>query len=597
MSFYAELKRRNVIRVAVLYLLASWLVLQVTDVLSSLLPVPQWTGAFVFLLLAIGLPLVLVFSWVYELTPDGLRRERDVVRTISITHETARKLDLITIVVAGIAVTLMVVDRLLPWPGDEPATAATGQSPPTDAVPALAPTNPSIAVLPFVNISAEPDQEYFSDGLSEELINLLSSIPELRVAARTSAFSFRGKNVQIPEVARQLNVAHVLEGSVRKSGNRLRISARLVRADGGYQLWSQTYERDLDDIFVVQEEIATSVVAALELKLLAAPWPRGEAPRSPDAYALYLHGRYLAGRGSKEDYARAIEYYQQALQIDPDYALAWAGRASVYSNQAGSGYVAIEDGLARARAAAEQALTLDPTLVEAHVAIGWIERVYDWDWAAAEASLARARAFNPGHADALRNAGMLASTLGRFEEAITLLRDALMRDPLRPATHVSLGVASFYAGRLEEAESAFRKVLELSPAWRGAHVFIGRVLLSRNEAQAALAEMSQETDDLWRLAGLSLAYHALDRAAESDAALAELTRRFAEDAAFQIAEVHAYRGEVDAAFVWLERAYEQRDGGLSEIKGDPLLANLQNDPRYTSFLEKMRLLDPSAGIN
>lgn len=591
MSLIAELKRRNVIRAAVLYVFAAWLTLQVTEVLSSLLPLPQWIGPLVVALLALAFPLVVIFSWVYELTPEGFKREKDVNRGESIVHLTARKLDVITMIVAGAVVVMVLVDRLIPRAELEVPIAVT-RDPLGQAAPTLgAATDRSIAVLPFVNISADPEQEYFSDGLSEELLNLLARIPDLRVAARTSAFSFRGKDVQIPVVARELNVSYVLEGSVRRSGDRLRVSARLVRADSGYQLWSETYDRHLDDIFVVQEEIATNVVRNLNLALVDGTHPIRAAPHDTEAYTLYLQGRYLAGRRSRENYSRAVDYYQQALALEPSYALASVGLAYVYANQAGSGYVGLDEGIARARAAVERTLAFDPTLAEAYAVMGWIQRVYDWDWTAAEESLTRARQLDPRNAYALRNAGVLAATLGRFDVAIDLFHQALTRDPLMAPTHVSLGLARFYAGRLADAEVAFRKALALSPESGGTRFFLGRVLLANGESEAALETMNEEPDDVWRLAGLPLAYHALGRESESYAAMAELTDRFATIAAFQIAQAHAYRGEIDQAFTWLDRAYQQRDGGLSEIMGDPMLRNLESDPRYSAFLRRMRLMD------
>ncbi|KPK58033.1 MAG: hypothetical protein AMJ59_16815, partial [Gammaproteobacteria bacterium SG8_31] len=314
MTFYEELKRRNVVKVAVLYIVASWLILQVADVLSSLLPVPEWTGALVFLFLALGFPLVMTFSWVYELTPEGLKREQD-----------GRKINIVIIVMLVLAIATVVVDRLLPRqvPAVETAaveeSAAPGQADPSQlaAEKFAPPPDRSIAVLPFADMSPDKDQEYLSDGLSEELLNLLAKVPELRVASRTSAFSFKGKDVKIADVAAELNVAHVLEGSVRKAGNRVRITAQLIDAGTDVHLWSETWDRTLDDVFAIQDEIAANVVDELRVTLL------GEAPTieetDPEAYNLFLQARHLGRQGSGESMLRAVDLLKQVLAMDPDY--------------------------------------------------------------------------------------------------------------------------------------------------------------------------------------------------------------------------------------------------------------------------------------
>ena len=312
MSFFTELKRRNVFRVALLYLVASWLIIQVADTGISLLGLPEWTGRLVFLLLLIGLPLVVVFSWAYEITPEGLKREKEVERDVSITHETARKLNTAVIVLLLLAVGGMIADRLIPEQAQDAPSVA-------DASEGTGPTEQSIAVLPFVNMSADPENEYFSDGLSEELLNLLAKIPELQVAARTSAFSFKDSDAGISEIADTLNVAHVLEGSVRKSGDRIRITAQLIKGSDGYHLWSRTWDRTLIDVFAIQDEIAAAVVDALKVTLL------GELPHASvtdtRAYELYLQSKVFADMRTAESYERAALLLTEALDIDPDLSL------------------------------------------------------------------------------------------------------------------------------------------------------------------------------------------------------------------------------------------------------------------------------------
>ncbi len=455
---------------------------------------------------------------------------------------------------------------------------------------AAAPASASIAVLPFDDMSAAHDQEYFTDGLAEELLDTLVQVPGLRVAARSSSFQFKGSHEDLRDIGRRLGVATILEGSVRKEGRHLRISAQLVNAADGFTLWSHSYDRELDDIFAVQDDIARAVSGALQVKLLG----RGGAPPATpggnaEAYNLYLQGRYLASRRTSSELEQAISRYRQALQLDPGYALAWVGLADAHSNQADLGAVPVEEGYAKAREDAKKALALDPDLAVAWAALGWIRVSHDWDWSGADAAYEKALTLEPGNAMVIRRAGALAGTLGRFDEAIELDRRAARLDPLSASGQSNLGLHALYAGRLDAAEAAFRKALELNPEFPSAHAFLARVRLGRSDAVAALDEAEQEGDPFWRLFGRALAYHAMGRESESDAALGQLIEKDQDDGAFQIAEVYAYRGETDTAFAWLERAYGQRDGGFNEMKGDPLLHSLAADPRYEALLKRLGL--------
>jgi TolB-like protein len=449
---------------------------------------------------------------------------------------------------------------------------------------------PSIAVLPFVDMSAEKNQEYFSDGLAEELLNSLARMPELKVAGRTSSFQFKGKNEDLRVIGQKLNVTTILEGSVRREGKRVRITAQLVNAQDGFHLWSETYDREIDDIFAVQDEIARSVAGSLKVALLGerATKPAAQV-KNAEAYNAYLQGRYFLDRRGKESTEKAVGYFEQAIKLDPGYAPAWVGLAATYGFQADAGYLPVREGYRKAREAAERALALDANLAEAHAAMGWIKATYDWDWGEADASYQRALALEPGNAGVVRGAAWLASTLGRLEEALELDRRAIKLDPLSAQAYDSLGSHAYYSGRLEEAIAALKKALELNPERPGTHRILRRVYLAQAHPQEALAEMEREPEPVWRLYGQALAYHALGRKKEADAALAEFVATYHADAAFQIAEVYAFRGEADRAFEWLERAYAQRDGGLTLIKGDPLLKNIERDPRYAAFLKKMRL--------
>jgi len=448
----------------------------------------------------------------------------------------------------------------------------------------------SIAVLPLVDLSAQQDQQYFADGLTEDLLDALAHNPQLRVAGRTSAFQFRNSQDDPREIGKKLNVVNLLEGSVRKTDNRVRITARLVNATDGFYLWSETYDREMNDIFAIQADIARSVADALRVTLLGGEQKKSAARGTkPPAYNAYLQGRYFRQLNTKESLEKALQYFGEAVALDPDYAPAWTGLALAYGSHASEGYSPVTEGYEKARKAAEHALALDPNLGEAHAALAFIRRAYDWDWVGADVSARRALDLEPGNGAVILGAARVASGLGRLDEALDLTRRAAMSDPLNVAIHYRLARYAYFLGRLDEAVASFTKVLELNPEYPAAHEDLALVCLAQSRPEAALAEMEQEKADLWRRYGFSLVYYALGRHKEADATLSEFVKNYQHTAAFQIAEVYAYRGEVDRAFEWLERAYAQRDSGLSQIKGQPHFKRLERDPRYAALLEKMHL--------
>lgn len=587
MSFFAELKRRNVFRVGAAYLVVAWLLMQVAATVIPALHLPEWIVTTVALFLIIGLPLALIFAWAFELTPEGLKREVEVEPAESITHRTGRKLDFLIIGVLVLALGYFTYDKFVLDPRRDGALVESTTHTFEQRYAEAADAQKSIAVLPFVNISANPEQEYFSDGLAEELLNLLAQIPELRVAARTSSFSFKDEKIDIRTVAEKLNVAHVLEGSVRKSGNTLRITAQLIKADSGFHLWSERFDRQLEDVFAIQEEIAAAVVDALKVRLL------GELPKveeiDPQAYAHYLQGRHFHERHTEQDYAKAVNAYRVALELEPDYAPAWVALAATYMDQADRDYRDLHEGFALARAAVERALALDESLAEAHSMMGLIRLWYDWDWQAADEATQRGLALAPGDAPVLTGAGISAAALGRFDESVALFRRSIERDPLRLVGHHNLALLLTAAGRPEEAAAAFRHLLDLDPQYPGAHSGLGVILLLDGEPQSALAQMEREVDEYLRDQGIVMALSALGRESEADQRLAAFIEEHDEWAAVQIAEIYAWRREADRAFAWLDTAYAQRDGGLAEILGNPLLASLESDPRWPAFLDKVGL--------
>jgi TolB-like protein/cytochrome c-type biogenesis protein CcmH/NrfG len=442
----------------------------------------------------------------------------------------------------------------------------------------------AIAVLPFVNMSSDNEQEYFSDGLSEELLNLLTKIPELRVAARTSSFSYKNKDVKVAQIGEELNVAHVLEGSVRKSGNRVRITAQLIQAADGYHLWSETFDRTLDDVFVIQDEIAAKVVAQLKIKLLNAVPQVKET--DPDAYGLFLQARHFGRQGSAEAFEQSIALYKQALARDSQYVAAWDGLAAAYCDQTDRGRRPIEEGYSLAREAAKETLSIDPEFAKGHARLGQIASNYDGDVAAAARHLARALELDGTDLDILDDAASLEVSLGRLDEAIALQNYVLTRDPLNVKSHRRIGVTYLFGGRYDDAIAAFRAALALSPGMLGAQQLTGVALILKGNYQAALDAMLKDAES-WSEIGQIMAYHALGQAAESDAALAGAIEVSEKTAAYNIAFALAFRGEADRAFEWLDKAVQYKDPGLAQVANMPMFANIHGDSRWLPFLEKL----------
>jgi TolB-like protein/DNA-binding winged helix-turn-helix (wHTH) protein/Flp pilus assembly protein TadD len=453
--------------------------------------------------------------------------------------------------------------------------------------------NTSIAVLPFADLSPGKDQEYFSDGLSEQVINDLASVAGLKVVARSSAFQFKGKNEDLRKVGQKLGVANVLEGSVRKDGDRVRITAELVKVDDGFQLWSETYDREIDDAFAAQDEIARAVTQALQVRLLptdgAEVWAKSRS-RNPEAYQAYLQGEYFVARGQdKEDLQKALAYADQAVKLDATYAPAWAQRAQVLQGLARVALIPDAEGFRAARESASRAIALDPNLDAGYLALGLVQINYDWDWEGADISLKKAGLLEPGSAAVLANRAYLARTLGQVEESIALYKQAIALDPLRANFHLSLGYELYLVGRYEEAHAALQKAQELNPQLSSLHLTSGKILLSEGRKAEALAEMEKETGEWEKLSGESLAYFALGRNAESDEALKKLIATHQNDCAYQVAEAYAFRGETEKAFQWLNRAFRQRDPGTPELKTGQLVQSLRPDPRYAELLKRMHL--------
>ena len=451
-------------------------------------------------------------------------------------------------------------------------------------------TEKSIAVLPFVNMSNDKDQEYFSDGLSEELLNLLAKIPELKVIGRTSSFAFKGKNEDLRKIAEQLGVAHLLEGSVRKDGNKIRVTAELINATDGSQMWRDTYDRDLKGIFQLQDEIATKVVQQLKLKLLEIPSTKVSDTGNIEAYNLILQGNYFFDKLDKESVAKAVDFYNQALVIDSTNARAWGKLSNAISRQAWQNYIDRIQGREKARITAMKSIQLNKNLAIGYLELGDIKLYHDFDWKGAEATYQKALILEPDNPDVLYSlGGGLYFATGRWQESIDLMKRCIEYDPLKPISHLNFGNILTHAVRPDAAIAYFKKTLELNPQFQRAHLYLGRNYLLLGKPEMGLKEIQQENFEVFRTFGMALAYYAMGKKKEADDALKDFTDRFQNDWNYLLAELHAYRGEKDQALMWLENAYNKKDSWLVFLKGDPLLKNLKDDDRYKAFMKKMNL--------
>jgi TolB-like protein/tetratricopeptide (TPR) repeat protein len=566
---WAQVKHHKVVQWTLAYLAIAYTLLHGAEMLAGTF---NWSHGLVrifTLILILGVPVIITLAWYHG--ARGLQR-------VSGTE------CMIIAILLALGGAFLWRDSTDHEQAAESASAAKPALATALPVAPVAPDDKSIAVLPFVNMSPDKEQDYFADGISEELLNLLTQVSELRVIARTSSFLFKDKEVDIAEIAHKLNVGNVLEGSVRKSGDMLRITAQLVRTSDSSHLWSQTYDRPMTDVFKVQDEIAATVVAQLKIHLL------GAAPKlrvtDPQAYALFLQAREIGRQSTKAGFEKSNSLYQQVLALDPGYVAAWEGLASNYFNQAFYGLITVDEGIRLAREATNKALALEPARAPTLLSLSLIASYYDLDLPAAAQHLGDALALEPTNPDVLAEAGALIRRLVRLDEAIAIGEHQVSLDPINPLGYEILGSAYFYAGRLDDALAAWRTVLNLSPSNIGAHELIGEVLLAKGDTKAALNEMQQELLPGLRLVGLSMANHALGQEIESDAALTEVIQKYSKAYPFMIAYAYAYRGEADRAFEWLRKAVEYHDLYLVAVAGHPMLMKSHSDPRWLPFLRK-----------
>jgi len=447
----------------------------------------------------------------------------------------------------------------------------------------------SIAVLPFENRSNDKEQEYFSDGLSEELLNMLAKIPELKVIGRTSSFAFKGKNEDLRTIGQKLDVAHLLEGSVQKDGNKIRVTARLIKAADGREMWSDIYDRDLQNIFELQDEIANAVTQQLRLKLLQGPSSKKSGTGNIEAYNLLLQGNYFYDKLDSENVAKSIDFYNKALAVDSTNAVAWVCLTNAISRQSWQNYIDQRTGYEKARQTALKAIALDPGYALGYSELADIKQYYDFDWEGAEKNYQKALGLEPSNADILNSLGDVNHARGNYLVAEQYHRKALEFNPLKPLLYMSLASDLSYQGKFAEAIPYFEKVLELDPKYQRAHLYIGRNYIMMGKPELALEEIEKENMEVFKHFGLAIVYFALNRKTEADKKLNEFIEKYQDHWRYLIAQLYAFRNEKDRAFSWLDSAYNHRDSWLWWIKNDPWLKNIQNDPRYKSILQKMNL--------
>ena len=592
MSLLAELKRRNVIRMAGLYLVGAWLLVQVASTLFPAFGVPGWALRALVIVLALGFSPALVFAWVFELTPDGIKRDAEVGPGQSIAPQTAQRMNRLIIAVLMLALVYFGFDKMMLAPKREQALVAAdapASAAPVSAALVASDGLRSIAVLPFVDMSQSKDQEYFSDGLSEQLLNDLAQIPELHVAGRTSSFYFKGRNVDLREIGSKLNVATVLEGSVARSGNKLRVTAQLINAKDGYHLWSHTYDREFDDVFAMQDEIAGNVVSALKLKLLpghAAPTRQRVAPA---AYNQYLLGLSFSRQQNLVGWAKAAEAFRKALALAPDYAAAYAALAEVtlsrsYDNRSADKVLAAQQEASRL---VDKAVELGPGLADTYRVRSQIRSQGRFDIVGGMADAEHAVALSPTDSEVLAQAGRLLVVLRRFDQAQARLDQALAIDPLSTDALLSMAELSRARGDDAKAREYYGRILEISPDSSYAGSGIVQSWLKAGNTEKARAVDVGKPGPARLLYSQALLQHSLGNRREADAALDELIRTFSAGWAYQIGVTYAWRGENDKALAWLERAYEQHDGGLLRLDTEPMLAGLRKDTRYARLRRKV----------
>jgi TolB-like protein/Flp pilus assembly protein TadD len=585
-NIFTELKRRNVYKVAVAYAVVAWLLIQAASILFPTFEAPPWVMKVFVALLVLCFPIALILSWAFEITPEGIKRESEVAPDPSIARRTGRRIVGLTIVAGIVAVGLFAFQFLHSklGPNTRPSVAAT-----------LSAAGRGIAVLPLVNTSGDPANEYFSDGLSEELIAVLTKIPDLKVIGRSSSFLFKNKSDDSKTIGEKLGVAHLIEGSVRKQGDRVRIVAELINAADGRSLWSETYDRELKDVFGVQNEIATAVADQMKVKLLGQP-ARPEAAASTQntaAHNAVLQADFYFQQQTAESVRKAITFLQEAVRLDPTYALAYAKLGQAWRQYAVS-FATDDNSQAydEARRATDEAVRLAPDLVEVRMTVGLLALTPGLDFVAAEKEFRRVLQSSPNNAAAKDALSFSLLAQGRLTEAEEACREALSLDPLLTTLWWNLGRITVGTGRYKEAEEVFRKGLELQPSASRFHTYLATLDILQNRPVQAMANAQLESEGFWRDYAVAMVQQAQGDRSAADAALKDFIARYSVGGAFQVAVLYAIRKEPDQMFKWLDTAYATHDSGMVQLAVTPFFIPYRDDPLFTALCQKLNVQLP-----
>jgi len=597
MNFFTELKRRNVFRIGIAYVVVAWVLLQATDFALDLISAPNWVMQVFFIIAVLGLPVALIISWVFEMTPEGIKLESEVDRSDSVTHSTGRKLDRMIMVFLALAVVILLAERFYVREEITPPTIEVVAEPPVEAANTEADNSRSVAVLPFVNMSSDPEQEYFSDGLSEELLNRLAKNEQLKVAARTSSFQFKGQNQDIGDIGRQLNVDHVLEGSVRKAANRLRITAQLIQTDTGYHLWSETYEREMDDVFAIQDEISLAITKALEAELGAETQEAGNKPTDNlEAYQLYLQARFFLAKRGGDNIIRAIDLFNQAVELDDDFSEAWSGMAFAYGLVPNyTSKISATESSVLALASAQKSIQIDPDNGEGYMALGRTQGQSDLNILSGRQNFEKAYQLAPNNVDIVNMYGDFLTMIGDFEKARFIEARAIELDPLSAVHYSDMAFLMLILNRNEDALEPAQASARLAPDSydRQDGIIVTNLRLGNYEKAAEIIRMAEEKlgadpgyVSSWRC---MLYYQQGDREnlrKQLNKRL-EFTHQTDDYYPYLMSAFYAlWLDGVEAALPLLKKSYENKEGVLSWPEYFYLPEHISDDPDWMAFWQQ-----------
>jgi len=606
-NYISELKRRNVFKSSAAYLIVAWIIIQVASIALPTFDAPPFVLKTIMFLMVIGFPLILVFTWAFELTPEGIKKTSDVRPNESITSQTNSSLNIVIIILLVFTIILLFYNQFWDTPIKIGVIASlsitaiillfiqlrnkrNNKSENEDSLEILETSETdkkSIAVLAFADLSPKKDQEYFSDGISEELLNLLAKISELRVISRTSSFSYKGKNKTVEKIGKELDVTHILEGSVRKSRKQLRITTQLIQVSDGSHLWSETYDRNMEDIFKIQDEIASVVVDQLKIRLFDKLAKTTKV--DPQAYSLYLQANYFYQHFSDKDMIKAEEIIRKSIDIDSTYAPSWFLKSAILRESTFNfSQMPRKKGKKLAIAAAQRAIEIDNNYASPYALLSIIY-LTELDYISAKENIDKAINLDSGNSFVISSAALNAGYSGRIEDAMELYNKSLKVDPLRYGIYLNLAIGYYWLNRLDNAFSAIQNNIYYRPNAGIHHAIKSKILIGQGKHEEALKEAENETNDFLNLHARNLAMSALERYTEADRLLIQIIETYGETHMSNIAEIYAFRGDMKNAFKWLNSAFEQSDNALVEVINDPILSNLHKDPRWQILLAKMNL--------